>query len=167
MSLRPMRIAVDAMGGDLGPEEVVRGVIRAARERVDSACLILVGDQAIINAELGRSRNLPSNIVVRHAIATPIPSTKETVVLLDAGANVDCNANQLVEFALMGQCYSRCVLGKKQPTVGLLSNGQEDTKGNELTKEAHPLLKKHIDHFKGNVEGRDIFRGTVDVCVCD
>src|ERR1041385_5851814 len=65
-----MRIAVDCMGGDLGPEEVVRGVIRAARERVDSACLILVGDQAIINAELGRSRNAPSNIVVRHASQT-------------------------------------------------------------------------------------------------
>jgi glycerol-3-phosphate acyltransferase PlsX len=88
-------------------------------------------------------------------------------VLLDVGANVDCKPHNLEQFAVMGEMYARSVLKIHKPRVGLLSIGEEETKGNELTREAFPLLKALPVHFIGNVEGRDIFNGNADVIVCD
>ncbi len=106
--------------------------------------------------------------VDRPALATPMPSSKgNPCVLLDVGANVDCKATNLAQFAVMGEIYARCVLKIDSPRVGLLSVGEEETKGNELTHEAFPLLKALPIRFVGNVEGRDIFSGLADVIVCD
>jgi glycerol-3-phosphate acyltransferase PlsX len=104
--------------------------------------------------------------VSRPAIATLMPTVNGTTLVLDVGANVDCDAKNLQEFAIMGQVYAEDVLGVESPMTGLLSNGEEETKGNEVTKEAFKLLEK-LSHFIGNVEGNDIFNGTVDVVVCD
>ena len=234
---RAMCIAVDAMGGDAGPGEVVRGVVDAAR--ASSMRFSLVGEPAMLEKELARLAGRPKNIDIvaatqviemsdqptvafrkkpdasivvatrlvkekkadavvsigntgaamavslltlgrikgidRPAIATPLPSSSRhgTTVLLDAGATVDCDPNNLYEFALMGAVYAQAVLGIPAPTVGLLANGEEDSKGNELVKRTHALFQ-HAKHtgktpfeFYGNVEGRDVFRGTTDVVVCD
>ena len=97
-----------------------------------------------------------------------MPTSKgNPCVLLDVGANVDCKAQNLEQFAVMGEMYARSVLKIVQPRVGLLSIGEEETKGNELTREAFPLLKALPINFIGNVEGRDIFNGQADVIVCD
>lgn len=111
---------------------------------------------------LGTSRE-----VDRPAIATIMPTLKDTFVLLDAGANVDCKPENLLQFALMGNTYCRLVLGKPEPKVALLSIGEEDTKGNELTKIAFKLIKGTQLNFIGNIEGKDIFTGKADVVVCD
>ena len=106
--------------------------------------------------------------VDRPALATPMPSASgNACVLLDVGANVDCKAHNLEQFAVMGEMYARSVLKIPQPRVGLLSIGEEETKGNDLTREAFPLLKALPIKFIGNVEGRDIFSGLADVIVCD
>jgi glycerol-3-phosphate acyltransferase PlsX len=106
--------------------------------------------------------------VDRPALATPMPSsTGNPCVLLDVGANVDCKAHNLEQFAVMGEMYARSVLKIAEPRVGLLSIGEEETKGNDLTREAYPLLKALPINFIGNVEGRDIFSGLADVIVCD
>ena len=106
--------------------------------------------------------------VDRPALATPMPSsTGNPCVLLDVGANVDCKAHNLEQFAVMGEIYARTVLKINEPRVGLLSIGEEETKGNDLTREAFPLLKALPIRFIGNVEGRDIFSGLADVIVCD
>ncbi|MGB8262106.1 MAG: phosphate acyltransferase PlsX [Terracidiphilus sp.] len=106
--------------------------------------------------------------VDRPALATPMPSsTGNPCVLLDVGANVDCKPQNLAQFAVMGEIYARTVLKIQEPRVGLLSIGEEETKGNELTREAFPLLKALALKFIGNVEGRDIFSGLADVIVCD
>lgn len=229
-----MRIAVDAMGGDKGPLEVVRGVVDAARS--SSARFLLVGDQSVLDAELGKTRSRPANIEVVHAtqviqmcdepvaafkkkpdssvvvaarmvkerradavvtigntgaamavslltwgrikgidrpaIATPLPSITGTVILLDAGATPDCDPNNLYEFAIMGSVYAECVFGVKSPRVGIVSNGEEESKGNQLVKRTHALFKMAIPEsapfkFIGNIEGKDIFRGGADVVVCD
>ncbi|WP_181882210.1 phosphate acyltransferase PlsX [Helicobacter aurati] len=105
--------------------------------------------------------------VSRPAICTCMPTiTSNPSVILDAGANTDCKPEYLVDFAIMGFHYAKKVLGYANPRVGLLANGEEDSKGNELTKEAFKLLKSY-DFFKGNVEGSDIFNGSVDVIICD
>ena len=106
--------------------------------------------------------------VDRPALATPMPSSKgNPCVLLDVGANVDCKANNLAQFAVMGEIYARSVLKIASPRVGLLNVGEEESKGNDLTHEAFPLLKALPIRFVGNVEGRDIFSGQADVIVCD
>src|ERR1039457_7054778 len=106
--------------------------------------------------------------VDRPALATPMPSATGTpCVLLDVGANVDCKPHNLEQFAVMGEIYARTVLKIKEPRVGLLSIGEEESKGNDLTREAFPLLKALPIKFIGNVEGRDIFSGLADVIVCD
>ena len=106
--------------------------------------------------------------VDRPALATPMPTSKgNPCVLLDVGANVDCKAHNLEQFAVMGEMYARSVLKIAKPRVGLLSIGEEETKGHELTREAFPLLKALPINFIGNVEGRDIFNGHADVIVCD
>ncbi len=240
-----MRIALDAMGGDNAPYEIVWGGALAAAQSKDT--IILVGDEAAIRkafrhkhpkirplpdvqglmkagrltvvhtdesiamddapaAAVRRKRNCSINVcmrmvkegqadaavsagnsgamaasalfilgrikgVARPAIATVLP-TKDAArptLLLDAGANTDCHHEWLREFAVMGDTYSRLVLGREKPAVGLMSIGTEDCKGNELTKHAFPLLRDYtpgID-FKGNVEGHDVFEGKTDVIVCD
>ncbi len=105
--------------------------------------------------------------VLRPAICTMMPTIKKRPsLILDAGANTDCKPEFLKHFAIMGYEYARNVLGYSNPRVGLLANGEEDSKGNELTKEAFKLLRPY-SFFKGNVEGNDIFNGSVDVIVCD
>ena len=106
--------------------------------------------------------------VDRPALSGVFPTaTGRPVVVVDVGANVDCSPEMLAQFAIMGELYSRVVLRVSRPRVGLMSIGEEEHKGNELTKAATPLLKALPIHFIGNVEGRDIFSGTVDVIVCD
>jgi glycerol-3-phosphate acyltransferase PlsX len=223
-----VKIAVDAMGGDFAPGEIVKGSLMAAREYKQA--VILVGDEEKIRVELGgvdpgelisivhapevvdmgehpavavrRKKN--SSIVRatqlvkdgeadalvsagstgaamaaallglgrikgidRPAIAGVLPSEKGYTVLLDVGANVDCKPQNLLQFSVMGYLYAKRVLGVANPRVGLLSNGEEETKGSELTLAAYPLLQQAGINFIGNIEGRDLFRGTVDVAVCD
>lgn len=221
-------IAVDAMGGDLAPEQVVSGAIRAARE--GDSRIVLVGDDARIHPllpvdcaksgievrhasewiEMDESpmvairRKKDSSLAVcmgllaegqvhavvtagntgaaaalaqmklrriegidRPAIATVLPSATGKVILLDSGANVDCRPQNLLEFAVMGTIYARSVLGTADPRVGLLSIGEESIKGNDLTKAAYHLLRESSVNFHGNVEGRDLGQGTVDIVVCD
>ncbi|HET7038873.1 MAG TPA: phosphate acyltransferase PlsX [Gemmatimonadales bacterium] len=107
--------------------------------------------------------------VERPAIATLFPTATKPVLVLDAGANVDCSPRELRGFAHLGSVYARDVLGRPSPAVGLLSIGEEAEKGNAAVKEAHGLLREeaHAFRFVGNVEGRDILRGEVDVVVCD
>jgi len=106
--------------------------------------------------------------VDRPALASAFPSLKGSpVVVVDVGANVDCSPRMLAQFAVMGDIYSRVAFRKERPSVGLLSIGEEEHKGNELTRAATPLLKQLPIHFIGNVEGSDIFAGETDVIVCD
>jgi glycerol-3-phosphate acyltransferase PlsX len=103
----------------------------------------------------------------RPAIATIFPTLKGQTLVLDVGGNVDCKPLHLAQFAIMGEVYARYVMGIANPSVGLLSNGEEDSKGNELTRETHAILKKTSLNYAGYIEGRDIFKGTVEVVVCD
>ncbi|HEY8391843.1 MAG TPA: phosphate acyltransferase PlsX [Capillibacterium sp.] len=105
--------------------------------------------------------------IARPAIAIPFPTVKGVTVFLDAGANAENDPQDLVQFAVMGTVYATAVLGIPAPTVGLLSNGEEETKGNKLVLEAYPLLKESGLNFLGNVEGKDILMGLADVVVCD
>jgi len=105
--------------------------------------------------------------VMRPAIAVVIPIGIKNLVLLDAGANVDCKPQYLKQFAVMGRVYARNIIGVKDPKIGLLNIGAEEKKGNELSVEAYKLLKQTDINFAGNVEGRDLFKGAVDVAVCD
>jgi glycerol-3-phosphate acyltransferase PlsX len=106
--------------------------------------------------------------VDRPALAAPFPTSKGTVtVIIDVGANVDSKPEQMEQFAVMGEIYYRAIFGTKRPRVALLSIGEEEMKGNELTREAANLLKQTTLNFTGNVEGRDVFNGDVDVIVCD
>jgi glycerol-3-phosphate acyltransferase PlsX len=106
--------------------------------------------------------------VDRPALASPLPSLSGSpVVVLDVGANVDSSPEMLAQFAVMGDIYSRIIFKVDKPRVGILSIGEEEHKGNELTKAATPLLKTLPIHFIGNVEGRDIYSGAADVVVCD
>lgn len=105
--------------------------------------------------------------VKRGCIATVMPRHETEFVLVDAGANIECKPFHLAQFAVMGNVYSREVFKRKKPRVGILSNGTEDSKGNELTLEAFRLCKKLDLNFIGNVEGHDLFKEHVDVVVCD
>ena len=107
--------------------------------------------------------------VDRPALAGVFPTMvhDSPVVVVDVGANVDCSPRMLAQFAVMGEIYSRIILGRSKPRVGLLSIGEEDHKGNDVTRSATPLLRNLNLNFIGNVEGRDIYGGQVDVVVCD
>ncbi|MDX1661535.1 MAG: phosphate acyltransferase PlsX, partial [Gemmatimonadota bacterium] len=113
-------------------------------------------------ATLGRIETIS-----RPAIVTIWPTRDEPCLVLDSGANVDARPRHLLQFGLMGHLYAREVLGRERPRIGLISIGEEPTKGNELTIEAHALLAGSGLEFVGNVEGRDILAGAVDVVVCD
>ena len=225
-----MRIAVDVMGGDFGPHVIVPGAVQAAHGL--GIGLALVGQEAVVRSELGRTvhdgldieivdapdviemtdhavsaarRKPKSSMAValrlvkegaagamvsaghsgavmatalmilgrvpgieRPALATVLPTQSGRVLVLDLGAVTDPRASHLVDFALMGSMYAHDVLGIAEPTVGLLSNGSEAGKGNQLVNEVHPLLVE-LDEitFFGNIEGNDITRGVVDVVVTD
>lgn len=105
--------------------------------------------------------------VKRPALSAPIPTAKGRAVLLDVGANAECKPEYLLQFAIMGSIYAEKVLGIAKPRVGLLSNGEEANKGNELVKASHPLLQESGLNFIGNVEGKEVFGGDVDVIVTD
>ena len=222
-------LAVDAMGGDFGPEVNVPGSLAAARET--GVRLILVGDEPSIRKELekhacadvrfeivhttqvagmaekpsdilrrkkdssmqvafrlvreGRAHGVITagnsgaalacgmfilgriNGVDRPALASIMPTLKKPIVLIDVGANADCKPYNLVQFGLMAEVLARSVLDIQSPKVGILSIGEEEGKGNGLTKDAFTLLKGSSLNFVGNVEGRDVFTGDTDVIVCD
>ena len=105
--------------------------------------------------------------IERPAIAQLFPTLKGQTLVLDVGGNVDCKPLHLVQFAIMGEVYARYAMGIASPRVGLLSNGEEDSKGNELTRETNTSLRKTSLNYCGYIEGRDIFAGAVDVVVCD
>jgi len=105
--------------------------------------------------------------VERPAIATVHPTPKGHSVLIDSGGNVDCKPSHLVQFAIMGDAYAKYILGKGEPRVGVLSNGEEEGKGNELTREVHDILSETPINYVGYIEGRDLNSGRVDVIVCD
>lgn len=119
----------------------------------------------VVAASTIRLRPLPG--VDRPGIAVVMPTPENEVVLLDAGANVECRPLHLAHYAIMGSVYSRQILGYAKPRVGILSNGTEEIKGNELTLEAFKLCKQLDLNFVGNVEGHDLFANRVDVVVCD
>ncbi len=222
-------IALDAMGGDHAPSEVVKGAILAAAEFAVE--IILVGQEDVVRRELAAAGGTPRNIsivdareivtmedtalaplrrkrnssvrvcanlvaegkanafvsagntgatwtsaravmgmiegVSRPALATVLPSLKGHTLLLDVGANVDAKPNHLREFAVMGHFYAQMLFNIDAPRVGLLSIGEEEGKGNELTKETYRVLKETGLNFIGNAEGRDVFNGNADVVVCD
>ena len=117
---------------------------------------------SLATLRIGRLKNIS-----RPAIATLMPNSKESATLvLDVGANVDCRSEHLFQFAIMGEAYAKEILGRKEPKVGLLSNGEEESKGNEVSKEAFKLVSR-LDSFVGNAEGNQIFDGSIDVLVCD
>ena len=107
------------------------------------------------------------NGVERPAIGTFLPNLNDQTMVLDMGANVDCKPTHLCQFAIMGSLYVENLLGKPHPRVGLLSNGEEEKKGNDLTRETHRLLKTSQLNYLGYVEGGDVYNGAVDVVVCD
>lgn len=109
----------------------------------------------------------PLRGVDRPAITIQLPTLKGNAILLDAGANVDCKANQLFQFGIMGHVFAEYILGKENPRVGLLSIGEEDGKGNEIVKDAFQMLKASHINFIGNIEGKEVYRGNADVIVCD
>jgi len=224
-----LKIAVDAMGGDYAPREVVKGAVEVAREL--SSEIVLVGPPDILHKELGQydlkgtristhaaqevitmdedpvraiRRKQDSSIVVgmnlvksgavsafvsggstgavtaaallilgrkkgikRPALAINFESPNGPVLLLDVGANADCKPQHLVQFAEMGNVYMHKVFNITTPRVGLLSSGEEETKGNKLARSTYPLLVKSDLKFAGNVEGQDLIRGGADVVVTD
>ncbi len=143
-------------------------IVRAiglVREGAASAFVSAGSTGAVMAASLlglGRIRGID-----RPAIASVLPSQRGGTVFLDVGANMDCKPKNLLQFGIMGHLYAEKILGIENPRVGLLSVGEEETKGNELTLGAFPLLKQAPINFIGNVEGRDLFSGSVNVVVCD
>jgi len=226
-----MKIALDAMGGDFGPPNLVGGAVMALQEYPQIGKLFLVGDPPQIEAELKKlgckdtrieivhstqvvdmadkawsavRRKKDSSIsravdLVKHGqadavvsaghtgaavapctiklrtlegidrpgIAAVLPTETNVFVLIDAGANIDATPEHLLHYAIMGSVYSRHVLHYKNPTVGLISLGEEDVKGTQKTQEVFKMLKKSNLNFVGNIEGRHLFEDPVEVVVCD
>jgi glycerol-3-phosphate acyltransferase PlsX len=212
------RVAVDAMGGDRGPEAVVQGALEAASDEIvpvvfgpaelDTGGLAIVPTTQVVGmdekpADAFRTKEdsslvravkavadgeadavvspgstgamLAAGLVLlrrvpgvrRPAIAVPIPSRKGPSILIDAGANADCRAEHLLQFATMGAVFAEEILGVARPRVRLLSIGEEPEKGSRLVLEAHELLAASDLDFRGNAEGRDILEGAADVLVAD
>lgn len=147
------------------PRASIRMAAEAVRDGRAAAIFSAGHTGASVMASIAALGRLPG--IERPALATIIPTRHTPAVLLDSGAMVECRPQHLVQFATMGSAYARVAFGQSSPRVGLLSVGEEEGKGNELTKEAHQLLKAAPLNFVGNVEGRDIYAGTVDVIVCD
>ena len=146
-----------------------RTSIRVAADRVasgEAAALFSAGHTgASVVAAHAAFGMLPG--VDRPALASTVPTRKGSAVLLDVGATVACRASHLLQFAQMGAIYARVGLGVERPRIGLLSVGEEESKGNELTRESHQLIKASSLNFVGNVDARSIFSGDTDVIVCD
>ena len=147
------------------PRASVRAAAEAVRDGEADAMFSAGHTGASVMAALGAFGRLPA--VDRPALATIIPTRRQPAVLLDCGATVECRPQHLVQFAVMGAAYARIALGCASPRVALLSVGEEESKGNELTREAHQLLKTAPVDFVGNVEGQDVYGGQADVIVCD
>lgn len=152
----------------------------ALRQKKDSSIMVsarLMKErkaQAIVSAGNTGAAMVATKVVLgtlegieRPTIATLMPHVYGVSILTDVGANVDCKPEHLLQFAIMGNTYAKEILRIEKPRVGLLSVGKEKIKGNELTKATYDLLEKTSLNFVGNVEGRDIFKGSVDVIVCD
>src|SRR5947208_10922126 len=175
--LDPERVRVvdapDAVAMDEAPSAALRrkpgASIRVAADLVargEAAALFSAGHTgASVMAAYGAFGMLPG--VDRPALAAAIPTRQRPAILLDVGASVECRPQHLLQFAVMGSVYARVAFGVESPRVGLLSIGEEETKGNELTREAHRLLKASPLPFIGNVEARDVYSGKADVIVCD
>jgi glycerol-3-phosphate acyltransferase PlsX len=166
--------APETVGMDESPSAALRkkkhSSIRVGLELVkrgEADAFISAGNTgAVMATAMVTLGSLPG--VERPAIALIVPTLRGQSILLDAGANADCKPRHLLQFAIMGDIYARQVMGKKSPTVGLLSIGEEESKGNELTREAFKELEEERSlNFTGNVEGREVFSGAADVIVCD
>jgi glycerol-3-phosphate acyltransferase PlsX len=143
--------------------------VRVAAELVarrEAAALVSAGHTGAVVLSAHAAFGMVTG-VDRPALATTIPTRVRPAVLLDAGANVECRPQHLLQFAVLGSIYARLAHGVHDPRVGLLSIGEEESKGNELTRETHRLLKAAPVRFIGNVEGREIYSGIADVVVCD
>ncbi|MGH9410392.1 MAG: phosphate acyltransferase PlsX, partial [Vicinamibacterales bacterium] len=147
------------------PRASVRVAAEAVRDGRAAAMFSAGHTGASVMAAVSALGMLPG--VDRPALATIVPTRRAPAVLLDAGATVGCRPQHLVQFAVMGSAFARVALGRERPRVALLSVGEEESKGNELTREAHRLLKDAPVEFIGNLEGRDVYAGGADVIVCD
>jgi glycerol-3-phosphate acyltransferase PlsX len=147
------------------PRASIRVAADAVRDGRASALFSAGHTGAAVLAAHAAFGRLPG--VDRPALATVIPTRTRPAVLLDSGATVECRPQHLVQFAMMGAAYARIAFDCPEPRVGLLSVGEEESKGNDLTREAHQLLKSAPVRFVGNVEGRDVYSGHADVIVCD
>jgi glycerol-3-phosphate acyltransferase PlsX len=143
----------------------MRVAINLIKEEKAQACVSAGNTGALMATARYVLKMLPG--IDRPAIASSLPSQKGTTYMLDLGANTDCTAEHLLQFAVMGAMLVSSVTGSPNPSVGLLNIGSEDIKGNEIVKEASELLRRSHLNFYGNVEGNDIFKGTTDVVVCD
>ena len=165
--------AIEVISNHEEPVKAVKGkrdasVVVAAQmlKRKEADALLSMGSTgALLTASLlivGRIKG-----VMRPAIATLLPSAKGPKMLIDSGANTRSKKGNLLQFAVMGSVYMKNVLSVENPTVGLISNGEEEGKGDELVKETYPVLKVAPVNFIGNIEGRDVMEGTADVMVCN
>jgi glycerol-3-phosphate acyltransferase PlsX len=165
--------ASEVVGMDEPPQQALRNkkdssmrvAINLVKSGEATACVSAGNTGALMATARYVLKMLPG--IDRPAIASFLPTVKGQVCMLDLGANVDCNAEHLLHFALMGSALAGAVLHKDNPTVGLLNIGSEEIKGNEVVKQAAELLQQSDLNFYGNVEGNDIFKGVTDVVVCD
>ena len=165
--------ASEVVGMDESPQLALRGkkdssmrvAINLVKNGEAGACVSAGNTGALMATARYVLKTLPG--IDRPAIASYLPTVKGQVCMLDLGANVDCTAAHLLQFALMGSALVTVLEHKEKPTIGLLNIGSEDIKGNEVVKQAAELLRKSDLNFYGNVEGNDIFKGVTDVVVCD
>src|SRR3990167_6483152 len=165
--------ASEVVGMDESPQSVLRGKkdssMRVSINLVKSgealACVSAGNTGALMATARYVLKTIPG--IDRPAIASYLPTKKGQICMLDLGANTDCSAEHLLQFALMGSTLVTALEHKPNPSVGLLNIGSEDIKGNEVVKQAAELLRASDLNFYGNVEGNDIFKGTTDVVVCD
>jgi glycerol-3-phosphate acyltransferase PlsX len=165
--------ASEVVGMDESPQLALRGkkdssmrvAINLVKSGEASACVSAGNTGALMATARYVLKTLPG--IDRPAIASYLPTNKGQVCMLDLGANTDCSAEHLLQFALMGSTLVTALEHKPSPSVGLLNIGSEDIKGNEVVKQAAELLRESDLNFYGNVEGNDIFKGTTDVVVCD
>ena len=143
----------------------MRVAINLIKEEKAQACVSAGNTGALMATARYVLKMLPG--IDRPAIASSLPNQKGTTYMLDLGANTDCTAENLLQFAVMGAMLVSSVTGNPKPSIGLLNIGSEDIKGNEVVKQAGELLRRSHLNFYGNVEGNDIFKGTTDVVVCD
>ena len=143
----------------------MRVSVNLVKQGLADACVSAGNTGALMAISSFVLKTLPG--IERPAIAATLPTYTGQTLVLDLGANVNCSAQQLLQFGVMGAMLATAVDGKERPTVGLLNIGEEAIKGNEIVKEAGDLLRASHLNFHGNVEGDDIFKGTVDVVVCD